>query len=67
MVGECKFKKEAFSYAEYLNTAAKLMSLKESAEFWYALFSESGFDEKITNTAETERILLYSLEQIVNL
>lgn len=66
MVGECKFKKEAFSYAEYLNTAAKLMSLKESAEFWYALFSESGFDEKITNTAETERILLYSLEQIVN-
>lgn len=65
-VGECKFKKEPFSYAEYLNTLAKLTPLKEKAKFHYALFSENGFDEKITAVAETDKIQLYTLEQIVD-
>lgn len=47
LVGECKFEKEPFNYAEYLNTLAKLTPLKEKTVFYYALFSESGFDEKI--------------------
>lgn len=66
LVGECKFKKEPFSYAEYLNTLAKLTPLKEKAKFHYALFSENGFDEKITAVAETDKIQLYTLEQIVD-
>lgn len=68
LVGECKFKKEPFSYSEYLNTLAKLNPLKEKAKFYYALFSESGFDEKIRDEANEQDILyLYTLEQVVNL
>lgn len=66
LVGECKFKKEPFTYTEYLNTLAKLTPLKEKSAFYYALFSESGFDEKITEEAKTNGTLLYALEQIVN-
>lgn len=65
LVGECKFKKEPFSYTEYLNTLTKLTPLKAKANFHYALFSESGFDAKIITDAQTNGVLLYSLEQIV--
>ena len=67
LVGECKFKKAAFDYSEYLDTIAKLSSLKENAKFYYALFSESGFDNKIIELSEKEtNIQLYDLEMIVN-
>lgn len=66
MVGECKFKKEPFSYTEYLGTLSKLTPLKEKAQFYYALFSESGFDEKITDEANANKTFTYTLEQIVN-
>ena len=66
MVGECKFKKEPFSYREYLNTLSKLTPLKEKAKFYYALFAENGFDEKIVEEAGKNGTLLYTLEQIVN-
>lgn len=65
LVGECKFKKEPFSYGEYLNTLAKLTPMKEKAKFHYALFSENGFDEKIVVDAETRGTQLYTIEQIV--
>lgn len=68
LVGECKFKHSPFAYSEYLNTLAKLTPLKEKAKFYYALFSESGFDEKIKAEAEMMKTLyLYDLETIVNL
>ena len=66
MVGECKFKKAPFSYSEYLDTTAKLTLLKDKAEFYYALFSESGFDERIIADAKDNKTLLYSLERVVN-
>lgn len=66
LVGECKFKKTLFSYSEYLDTLAKLTPQKEHAEFYYALFSESGFDEKIIAEAEKSNTLLYPLARIVN-
>ncbi len=67
LVGECKFKHSPFYYSEYLDTMAKLTPLKETAEFYYALFSESGFDEKITAEADkTKELSLYNLEMIVN-
>lgn len=65
LVGECKFKKEPFTYSEYLNTLAKLTPLKKNANFYYALFSESGFDEKIIADAEKNSTMLYALEEIV--
>ena len=68
LVGECKFKRSPFSYSEYLDTIAKLTPQKEKAKFYYALFSESGFDDKIVAEAETsEELYLYNLETIVNL
>ena len=66
LVGECKFKKAPFSYSEYLDTLAKLTPQKEHAKFHYALFSESGFDEKIIAEAEKSNTLLYPLAYIVN-
>ena len=67
LVGECKFRRSLFGYSEYLDTVAKLNSQKEKAKFYYFLFSESGFDEKITAKAETsEELYLYDLETIVN-
>lgn len=66
MVGECKFKKEPFTYAEYLNTLSKLTPLKEKARFYYALFSESGFDEKIVEDLKENKTYIYTLSQIVN-
>ena len=66
MVGECKFKKEPFTYTEYLNTLSKLNPLKEKAQFYYALFSESGFDERIIEAAKSDRIFVFDLRQIVN-
>ena len=66
LVGECKFKKEPFDFSEYLNTKAKLTPLKETAKFYYALFSESGFDDKVIAEAKQEsNVRLYSLREIV--
>lgn len=67
LVGECKFKSSPFDYSEYLDTKAKLTPLKDTAKFYYALFSESGFDEKIMEEAENDTALkLYDLKKIVN-
>lgn len=68
LVGECKFRHSPFDYSEYLDTAAKLTPQKEKAKFYYALFSESGFDEKIMAEAgNSKELCLYDLEAIVNL
>lgn len=68
LVGECKFKHSPFDYSEYLDTIAKLTPQKEKAKFYYALFSESGFDDKIAAEAGTsEELYLYDLETIINL
>ena len=68
LVGECKFKGVPFSYSEYLDTRTKLLPLQEKASFYYALFSESGFNEKIVEEAKNKNdILLYDLRQIVNM
>ncbi len=67
LVGECKYKKEPFSYSEYLDTIAKLTPRKKDAVFYYALFSASGFDEKlIAEQDNNSNLRLYDLEQIVN-
>lgn len=67
LVGECKFKNTPFDYSEYLDTFTKLTPLKDTAKFYYALFSESGFDSKIVSEADNNNnIALYNLKQIVN-
>ena len=66
LLGECKLKTSPFSYSEYLDTLAKLSSLKKESKFYYALFSESGFDEKIIAEASGNNTMLCTLEQIVN-
>lgn len=67
LIGECKFKGVPFSYSEYLDTLAKLTPLKEKSKFYYALFSESGFDQKILDCAAMNETQLYSLEDIVEI
>lgn len=67
LIGECKFKTQPFSYSEYLDTTAKLSPLKDKAKFYYALFSASGFDEKIIReTKKSDDLILYDLDCIVN-
>ncbi len=66
LIGECKFKGRPFRYTEYLDTAAKFTPLKQQANLYYALFSESGFDEKLVAEAASKEIRLYTLDVIVN-
>ena len=66
LVGECKFKGHPFTYSEYLDTLVKLSPLKKEATFYYALFSESGFDERIETEAYGGNVQLYPLHTIVN-
>lgn len=67
LIGECKFKHTPFSYSEYLDVTSKLLPEKEHAEFYYALFSESGFEESIIKESEgNKNTLLYNLDEIVN-
>lgn len=66
LVGECKFKNKQFRYSEYLDTVAKLSPQKEKSEFYYYLFSESGFDDKILEEADkAHNITLCNLSDIV--
>lgn len=66
LVGECKFKGSPFSYSEYLDAAAKMSDCKDKAEFYYWLFSESGFDKKLIADAQKDKKLrLISLNDIV--
>ncbi|MBE5947869.1 MAG: ATP-binding protein [Lachnospiraceae bacterium] len=67
LIGECKFKGHPFTYSDFLDTFAKLTPQKADNKFYYALFSESGFDEKVIQTAQAEKnIYLFSLDDIVN-
>jgi hypothetical protein len=67
LIGECKFKNSPFRYGEYLNTLAKLSPQKKNASFYYALFSESGYDDAIIETArQNSDLVLYNLADIVN-
>lgn len=66
LIGECKFQGRPFGYSEYLDILAKLSPQKEGAKFFYALFSESGFDNQICEAAQSEEgMYLYSLDAIV--
>ena len=66
LIGECKFKGAPFRYSEYLDVLVKHEALKKDGVFYYALFSESGFDQKIMEKAEkSETLMLYPLEEIV--
>lgn len=65
LVGECKFKGRPLSYADYLDTSAKLLLQQEKADFYYYLFSESGFDERLTEEArQNDRLKLVTLEDL---
>ena len=67
LVGECKYKVDPFTYSEYHKARVKLTPIKENTTFYYALFSRSGFDEKIQAEAEANSsIQLFDLPQIVN-
>ena len=67
LVGECKYKGRPFSFAEYLDTSVKLSQQKEKAEFFYYLFSESGFDDNLTAEAEKdEHLMLVGIGDVVN-
>ena len=66
LVGECKFKGKPFSFGEYLDTSAKLSQQKEKSDFYYMLFSESGFDDKLSAEAEKDgKIMLVDIERNV--
>lgn len=65
LVGECKFKNTPLGYSDYLDLTAKLEKQKENADFYYALFSASGFDEKLLSGTDISKTLLFDLKQIV--
>ena len=67
LVGECKFNKQPFRYSEFLDVKAKLLPQQENGEFFYYLFSESGFDDKIIAEARSSpNITLCNLSDIIS-
>lgn len=67
LAGECKFKGKPFSYSEYLALKAKLPQ-KETAEIYYYLFSESGFDKKLADESRSDKkITLVGLEDLITI
>lgn len=67
LIGECKFKGKPFAYGEYLDTIAKLGKEKEKAEFYYYLFAENGFDDRLYTEAEKNgNIRLVGINEIVS-
>ena len=66
LVGECKFKNKLFQYSEYLDTIAKFADEQKNAEFFYALFSLTGFDSKIIEKAkEDNHLMLFDIDSVV--
>lgn len=66
LIGECKFKNQAFSYSEYLDTTTKLLSQQKTSQFYYMLFSLSGFDEKLEDLSKSEKKLyLFDAKDII--
>lgn len=66
IAGECKFQSRPFPYSDYLAFKAKLAALGEGRKVCTALFSLSGFDERIRREAKhTPSLLLYDIDQIV--
>ena len=49
----------------YNHTKSRFSKSKKKAEFYYAFFSESGFDDKIVHDANENETALYNLETIV--
>ena len=67
IIGECKFKSRPFSFSEYLDVTAKFGDVKANTEIWYYLFSESGFDDKLSALSEgNDKVRLIPLDIIVN-
>lgn len=67
LIGECKFKNSPFRYSEYLDTLAKLSPLKETNQFYYFLFSKSGFDNNLLEEAKQNKFIhLYTLDDLVS-
>lgn len=56
------------AFLQNMNTRIKLTPLKKNATFYYALFSKSGFDEKVVSEARGNgNLLLFDLPRIVNI
>lgn len=67
LAGECKFKGQPFRYSEFLDLKAKLSPQQKESDFYYYLFSESGFDENIVAEAKKlNNVTLCDLEDIVS-
>lgn len=67
LVGECKYKNQPFRYSEFLDTKTKLLPKQKNSEFYYYLFSESGFDDKVIHEAQiSENIFLCGIDDIVS-
>lgn len=67
LAGECKYKESEFSYSDFLDLSAKLSDKKENSEFYYALFSKSGFNKQIiAESSKSKEILLFGLNDVVN-
>ena len=57
LVGACKFKRNPFSYSEYLDTRAKLAPLKEKAKFYTLYFRSRVLMKKLKQSRKVGRTL----------
>lgn len=68
IAGECKFKGSPFEYSEYLDLKAKIPEKDKKPYIYYYLFSESGFDKKLSEEASSSKnIKLIGLEDLLEI
>jgi len=65
LFGECKFKRTAFNLAEMKNLLGKFKPDKQGATVYYYLFSKSGFTKEVCENAETEKIQLVDINELI--
>ena len=65
ILGECKYRNQAFAMSDLRNMQEKVTWLKEDVNKSYWIFSKSGYTEEVRKAAQEENIRLVELEEIV--
>lgn len=65
ILGECKYKNSALSTSDVKNMKQKFHPKKKDFTLYYWLFSKSGYEKEVTETADEQALQLVTLDEIV--
>ena len=65
ILGECKYRNQAFEMSDLRNMQKKISWQKEDINVYYWIFSKSGYTEEVRKAAQEENIQLAELQEII--